>query len=111
MALLVNHSVVRWARARSSMRNVQSRYPFLTPKQHSYDRQELIRCGHGEVFGKENAKLPLPNMLMFDRVTEINDSGGQFGKGQMIAELDINPLIAGPKGAVVVDALIIPKKE
>jgi len=91
MALLVNHSVVRWARARSSMRNVQSRYPFLTPKQHSYDRQELIRCGHGEVFGKENAKLPLPNMLMFDRVTEINDSGGQFGKGQMIAELDINP--------------------
>ncbi len=63
----------------------------LTPRKNSYDRQELIQCGHGEIFGAENAKLPLPNMLMFDRITTINDSEGEFGKGLMVAELDINP--------------------
>ncbi len=58
---------------------------------HSFDRDELIACGHGELFGDGNARLPLPNMLMFDRVTSITADGGASGKGEIIAELDINP--------------------
>ncbi len=55
----------------------------------SYD--DLISCGHGTLFGPGNAQLPLPPMLMFDRISTINDDGGEFGKGQIIAELDVNP--------------------
>ena len=57
----------------------------------SYTYEELIECGHGRLFGPSNAQLPLPNMLMFDRITEISDNGGENGKGHIIAELDINP--------------------
>lgn len=57
----------------------------------SYSKEELIACGHGELFGQGNAQLPLHNMLMVDRITEINDSGGKKGKGCVIAELDIDP--------------------
>ena len=57
----------------------------------SFDREELLACGHGELFGEGNARLPLPNMLMVDRVTSITADGGSAGKGQVIAELDINP--------------------
>ena len=57
----------------------------------SYTYEELIECGHGRLFGPGNAQLPLPNMLMFDRITEISDNGGENGKGHIIAELDINP--------------------
>lgn len=60
-------------------------------KQHSYTRDELLMSGRGELFGPENAQLPLPNMLMMDRITHISDEGGKFGKGEIIAELDINP--------------------
>ena len=56
-----------------------------------YSREELISCGHGILFGEGNAQLPLPDMLMFDRIIEINDSGGSKGKGEITAELDINP--------------------
>ena len=56
-----------------------------------YTYEELIECGHGRLFGPGNAQLPLPNMLMFDRITEISDNGGENGKGHIIAELDINP--------------------
>ena len=45
----------------------------------------------GELFGPGNAQLPLPPMLMFDRITEINDNGGEFGKGFIQAEFDIKP--------------------
>ena len=58
---------------------------------HTFNREELIACGHGELFGEGNARLPLPNMLMFDRITSITADGGAAGKGQIIAELDINP--------------------
>ncbi|MGQ7847984.1 bifunctional 3-hydroxydecanoyl-ACP dehydratase/trans-2-decenoyl-ACP isomerase [Granulosicoccus sp. 3-233] len=58
---------------------------------HTFSREELIACGHGELFGEGNARLPLPNMLMFDRITSITADGGAEGKGQIIAELDINP--------------------
>lgn len=57
----------------------------------SFDREELLKCGHGEMFGEGNARLPVGNMLMADRITTINADGGQFGKGEIIAELDINP--------------------
>ena len=49
----------------------------------------LFNCGNGELFGPGNAKLPLPPMLMFDRITEINDNNGAFKKGLLKAELDI----------------------
>jgi len=50
-------------------------------KKKNYNYQELIDCGNGKLFGKGNAKLPLPPMLMFDRITEINDNKGDFNKG------------------------------
>ena len=58
-------------------------------KKNSYSYDELINCGEGKLFGPGNAKLPLPPMLMFDRITEINDKKGTFKKGLLKAELDI----------------------
>ena len=57
----------------------------------SYSRDELLASGNGDLFGKENAKLPAPNMLMIDRIVEINNDGGDYGLGQIIAEIDIHP--------------------
>ena len=57
----------------------------------SYDYEDLLACGRGELFGPGNAQLPLPPMLMFDRITEISESGGEHGKGIIRAELDVNP--------------------
>ncbi len=59
--------------------------------QSAFTREELLQCGRGEMFGPGNAQLPAPNMLMIDRVTHISVEGGRYGKGQIIAELDINP--------------------
>ena len=58
---------------------------------HAYARDELLACGRGELFGPGNARLPLPNMLMMDRIVRIDDSGGAHGKGVVEAELDIRP--------------------
>ena len=58
-------------------------------KKNSYSYDDLINCGNGKLFGTGNAKLPLPPMLMFDRITEINDKNGTFDKGYLKAELDI----------------------
>ena len=58
-------------------------------KKNSYSYDDLINCGEGKLFGPGNAKLPLPPMLMFDRITEINDDKGAFKKGFLKAELDI----------------------
>ena len=58
-------------------------------KKNSYSFNDLITCGNGDLFGPGNAKLPLPPMLMFDRITEINDNNGTFNKGSVKAELDI----------------------
>ena len=58
-------------------------------KKNSFSYDELIDCGEGKLFGSGNAKLPLPPMLMFDRITEITDDKGAFNKGSLIAELDI----------------------
>ena len=64
--------------------------PGAKAKDH-YSREELLACGRGEMFGPGNAQLPVPPMLMFDRITKITDEGGAYGKGQVIAELDIQP--------------------
>ncbi|AFT66556.1 MAG: 3-hydroxyacyl-[acyl-carrier protein] dehydratase/trans-2-decenoyl-[acyl-carrier protein] isomerase [Cycloclasticus pugetii] len=60
-------------------------------KQNSFNKEELLSCGRGELFGPGNAQLPMPNMLMVDRVISITEDGGSNGKGQIIAELDITP--------------------
>ena len=57
----------------------------------SYRYEELLECGRGTLFGPGNAQLPLPPMLMFDRIIRISDDGGAYGKGEIIAELDIKP--------------------
>lgn len=57
----------------------------------SFNRDELLKCGHGEMFGPDNARLPIGNMLMIDRILNITEDGGNFGKGDIVAELDINP--------------------
>ena len=58
-------------------------------KKNSYSYNDLINCGEGKLFGKGNAKLPLPPMLMFDRIVEIDENKGAFKKGLLKAELDI----------------------
>ncbi len=58
-------------------------------KKSAYNYDDLIKCGNGELFGSGNAKLPLPPMLMFDRITEIKENKGAFKKGVLKAELDI----------------------
>ncbi len=58
-------------------------------KKNSYSYDDLITCGNGDLFGPGNAKLPLPPMLMFDRITEINEDNGSYKKGSLKAELDI----------------------
>ncbi len=57
----------------------------------SYSYEDLLTCSRGELFGPGNAQLPAPNMLMMDRITHISDTGGSYGKGEIQAELDINP--------------------
>ena len=58
-------------------------------KKNSFSYDQLIECAKGILFGKGNAQLPLPPMLMFDRITNINENGGNFLKGEVVAELDI----------------------
>ena len=69
-------------------------------KKNSFTYDELISCGNGELFGPGNAKLPLPPMLMFDRISEINEDNGTFKKGSLQAELDIkdDPVMPGCLG-------------
>lgn len=63
----------------------------MRDRRSSYEYEDLLACGRGELFGPGNAQLPLPPMLMFDRITEISDSGGEYGKGVIRAELDVKP--------------------
>ena len=59
--------------------------------QTSFTHEQLLECGHGRMFGSGNAQLPLPPMLMFDRIVRISDEGGEYGKGEIVAELDLSP--------------------
>jgi len=68
----------------------------MTPAPHhvaqpSYSKEELIACGMGELFGPGNAQLPINNMLMVDRIRHISSEGGDNGRGEILAELDIRP--------------------
>ena len=58
-------------------------------KKNSFSYDDLIQCGNGDLFGLGNAKLPLPPMLMFDRITKIDENNGEFKKGSLSAELDV----------------------
>ena len=60
-------------------------------QKNSFTHEDLLACGRGELFGPDNAQLPMPPMLMLDRITEITANGGSHRKGRMVAELDINP--------------------
>jgi 3-hydroxyacyl-[acyl-carrier protein] dehydratase/trans-2-decenoyl-[acyl-carrier protein] isomerase len=59
--------------------------------QSSYTKEELIACGHGDLFGPGNAQLPVDKMLMLDRIINISTEGGSHGQGLIHAELDISP--------------------
>jgi 3-hydroxyacyl-[acyl-carrier protein] dehydratase / trans-2-decenoyl-[acyl-carrier protein] isomerase len=63
----------------------------MSERRDSFEFDDLLACGRGELFGAGNAQLPLPPMLMFDRITSITETGGEFGKGQIRAELDVRP--------------------
>lgn len=63
----------------------------MADRQSSYGYEELLKCGRGELFGPGNAQLPLPPMLMFDRITHVSEDGGENGKGLITAEFDIRP--------------------
>lgn len=63
----------------------------IPDRKSSYEYEDLIKSGHGELFGPENGRLPLPPMLMLDRVTHLSEDGGAYGKGELQAELDIRP--------------------
>ena len=58
---------------------------------HTYSFEELMACARGDMFGLGNAQLPAPPMLLFDRITNITDEGGAYGKGYIEAEFDIHP--------------------
>ena len=60
-------------------------------RQTAYSRDELLACSRGELFGPDFARLPAPDMLMIDRISLITNSGGKYGKGEIQAELDIDP--------------------
>ena len=57
----------------------------------SFTKEDLIACGRGELFGPGNSQLPIEQMLMMDRIVHISDEGGDYGKGEIVAELDITP--------------------
>jgi len=63
----------------------------MSERQTRYEFDELLSCGRGELFGEGNPQLPLPPMLMFDRISEISESGGEGGKGHVRAELAVRP--------------------
>jgi 3-hydroxyacyl-[acyl-carrier protein] dehydratase/trans-2-decenoyl-[acyl-carrier protein] isomerase len=63
----------------------------MSEKKSNFDYEDLLACGRGELFGPGNAQLPLPPMLMFDRISEISEQGGEYGKGLIRAELKVKP--------------------
>lgn len=62
-----------------------------TGRPNSFSYEDLLECAHGKMFGPTNGRLPLPPMLMFDRIPHISNDGGKFGKGEIKAELDVRP--------------------
>ena len=73
-----------------TLRRIREIVP-MNERRHSFEYEDLLACGRGEMFGAGNAQLPLPPMLMFDRISEISETGGEYGKGMVRAELDVKP--------------------
>src|SRR4051794_2317177 len=75
-----------------SLKNAPSgcwkRQSSMLDRRGGYEYEDLLACGRGEMFGPGNAQLPLPPMLMFDRISEISETGGEYGKGNVRGELD-----------------------
>jgi 3-hydroxyacyl-[acyl-carrier protein] dehydratase/trans-2-decenoyl-[acyl-carrier protein] isomerase len=63
----------------------------MAGRQQAYEYEDLLACGRGELFGDGNPQLPLPPMLMFDRISHVSETGGENGKGQIVAELAVKP--------------------
>jgi 3-hydroxyacyl-[acyl-carrier protein] dehydratase/trans-2-decenoyl-[acyl-carrier protein] isomerase len=63
----------------------------MSERRDSYEYEDLLACGRGELFGAGNPQLPLPPMLMLDRITSISETGGENGKGRVIAQMDVRP--------------------
>jgi 3-hydroxyacyl-[acyl-carrier protein] dehydratase/trans-2-decenoyl-[acyl-carrier protein] isomerase len=80
---------VHFARKRSN--RIIEEASTMLDRRGGYGYEDLLACGRGELFGAGNAQLPLPPMLMFDRISEISETGGEYGKGVVRAELDVNP--------------------
>jgi 3-hydroxyacyl-[acyl-carrier protein] dehydratase / trans-2-decenoyl-[acyl-carrier protein] isomerase len=63
----------------------------MVEQKSNYGYDELLACGRGEMFGPGNAQLPAPPMLMFDRITDVSQTGGAYDKGYIRAEFDVKP--------------------
>src|SRR6476646_7249084 len=63
----------------------------MVERREQFDYEDLLACARGELFGPGNAQLPLPPMLMFDRISEVKEEGGEHGYGRIVAELDVKP--------------------
>jgi 3-hydroxyacyl-[acyl-carrier protein] dehydratase / trans-2-decenoyl-[acyl-carrier protein] isomerase len=74
----------RWVDRKYATRN-----SCMAQRRSSYGYEELLACGRGELFGPGNARLPLPPLLMLDRITHIDGTSGTFGNGQIVAELSV----------------------
>src|SRR6185312_2800210 len=84
----------RWGQDRTVRRCQTAHSPLCEPfmtRPSSFDYEQLRACGRGELFGDDNARLPSPPMLMFDRITHISEEGGSHGRGCIRAEMDIHP--------------------
>jgi 3-hydroxyacyl-[acyl-carrier protein] dehydratase/trans-2-decenoyl-[acyl-carrier protein] isomerase len=68
----------------------KQRAEHMAERRSSFEFEDLLACARGELFGRGNPQLPLPPMLMFDRISSVTDTGGEHGKGRIVAELDIS---------------------
>jgi 3-hydroxyacyl-[acyl-carrier protein] dehydratase/trans-2-decenoyl-[acyl-carrier protein] isomerase len=82
----MSHLPITWPKAGFQTDSMMNNFE---PKS-SYTLDELLECGQGKMFGPGNAQLPTPNMLMIDRIAHISKTGGEYGKGEIVAELDIH---------------------
>jgi 3-hydroxyacyl-[acyl-carrier protein] dehydratase/trans-2-decenoyl-[acyl-carrier protein] isomerase len=63
----------------------------MVERRNSFEYEDLLACGRGELFGPGNAQLPLPPMLMFERISSITETGGEHGQGRIVAEMNVTP--------------------
>jgi 3-hydroxyacyl-[acyl-carrier protein] dehydratase/trans-2-decenoyl-[acyl-carrier protein] isomerase len=82
---------VRSNATKDILRDILREAETMLDRRGGYEYEDLLACGRGELFGPGNAQLPLPPMLMFDRISDISETGGEYGKGLIRAELDVKP--------------------